>query len=146
MKKAYIITSGNYSDYHIVAVFSKLSTAEEYVSKYNQHTRWDDALVEEWDIDTPVGEHFGLVIRMSKDGEFKESYEFNGREQGFYCFDPKGNLVWRVATFDLERAIKVVNEKRVQILAMNLWGQEEQLTSALKEDSNIAAEEDRSGR
>lgn len=49
--KAYIVTSGEYSDYHICAVFLDKSTAEEYVKRFNSSEGcYDAAGISEWDI------------------------------------------------------------------------------------------------
>lgn len=46
--KIYIVTKGDYSDYHIEAVFESKKKAELYV-KY--HSSWDEPRIEEWDTD-----------------------------------------------------------------------------------------------
>lgn len=51
--KAYIVTSGSYSEYHIEAVFSTAELAEEYVARVNGPDEWSDRRVEEWDMDEP---------------------------------------------------------------------------------------------
>ena len=50
-KKAYIVTSGDYSDYHIVAVFTDHEKAEHFLGVYNS-THWasSQAEIEEYTI------------------------------------------------------------------------------------------------
>ena len=47
--KVYVVTSGMYSDYSIVAVFTVKEKAEAFV-KYNNHS-WDGLYIEEYDTD-----------------------------------------------------------------------------------------------
>ena len=51
-KKAYIVTSGSYSDYHIVAVFTDHEKAEHFLGVYNstQHWAFSQAEIEEYTI------------------------------------------------------------------------------------------------
>lgn len=48
-KKIYIVTSGNYSDYHIDAVFSTKNKAESYIQQHGTGYR-----IEEYDLDEEV--------------------------------------------------------------------------------------------
>ena len=48
--KIYIVTSGEYSDYHINAVFSTKEEAEKYCALNNKAgDNWTDCEIEEWD-------------------------------------------------------------------------------------------------
>lgn len=50
----YVVTSGEYSDYHIDAIFSTKEKAEEYIkihARYNQGYYSDRAGIEEWEMD-----------------------------------------------------------------------------------------------
>lgn len=52
MNKVYIVTSGDYSDYHIDAVFSTKQGAEKYCALKNTCDRYSDFYnIEEYDID-----------------------------------------------------------------------------------------------
>lgn len=46
MNKVYIVTSGEYSDYHIDAVFASYRQAKEYLKKHNNE--FDSHDIEEW--------------------------------------------------------------------------------------------------
>ena len=51
IRTSYIITSGNYSDYHIVAVFMDRQQAEHFLWCYNRtHSRYNQADIETWKI------------------------------------------------------------------------------------------------
>ncbi len=48
----YVVTSGEYSDYRINAVFSTKAWAQIYVDKHNAQTSYhDNANIEEWTVD-----------------------------------------------------------------------------------------------
>ena len=64
-------------------------------------------------------------VCMSKEGEVIRTHNsFNDIELGFQLYSnaPEVYLWWVVETDNLERSIRVVNEKRIQILAHNIWG------------------------
>ncbi|KKK61798.1 hypothetical protein LCGC14_3010720 [marine sediment metagenome] len=118
VRKIYIVTSGAYSDYGIDAVFSRRELAEEFSGLK------EDSVVEEWDIDHPKKGWSLTVVRMGKRGGVKDIWhEVLSRFYlpGFQTFDVNSNLVWAVGTQDEKRAVKVVNEKRAQILAQGFW-------------------------
>ncbi len=52
MKKIYIVTTGEYSDYQIVACFSSKEKAEKYSAVKNDSERWSPYYVEEYDVDS----------------------------------------------------------------------------------------------
>ena len=69
-KKIYIVTSGEYSDYRIDAVFSTRELAEDYI----QHNG-TDYRIEEYNLDEEIDRNTKLwrVEFDIKDGEFKEA-------------------------------------------------------------------------
>lgn len=52
MKKIYIVTTGEYSDYQIVACFSSKEKAEKYSAVKNASERWSPYYIEEYDVDS----------------------------------------------------------------------------------------------
>ena len=51
MNKVYIITQGEYSDYHIVKVFDTREKAEEYTKLANTFNHiWGDYMIEEYEV------------------------------------------------------------------------------------------------
>lgn len=54
MNKVYIVTEGDYSDYHIEACFTTKQKAEEYIenSKKVEDSNWYRPGLEVWDLDT----------------------------------------------------------------------------------------------
>jgi len=71
-----------------------------------------------------------IEVWMAEDGTVRKVVRKHTcvEASGFICWDytsPDYNtkvLSWRVRTGDETRAIKVVNEKRAQLLALDLWG------------------------
>ena len=62
--KIYLVSTGEYSDYGIVAAFSTQEKAEEL-----QHIIGDnDASVEEFDVNPKVGKYTQYTVFMKKDG------------------------------------------------------------------------------
>lgn len=54
MNKAYIVTSGDYSDYHIVKVFCNKEKAELYIKCQKYGDNYSDFEIEEYDIEEEV--------------------------------------------------------------------------------------------
>lgn len=52
MKKIYIVTTGEYSDYQIVTCFSSKKKAEKYCAIKNDSDKWSKYYVEEHDVDS----------------------------------------------------------------------------------------------
>ena len=70
------------------------------------------------------------------------------REVELYYADRPGTkpvkrtvLRWPVETEDAERAIKVANEKRVQLIALGIWGNNDALGQLLKKGDSIPNED-----
>ena len=52
MSKVYIVTSGEYSDYHIDACFSTKQKAQEFIKNAKKTKEfWDEPSIEKWDLD-----------------------------------------------------------------------------------------------
>lgn len=120
--KVYVVTTGQYSDFGIRAVFSIEASAQEYIEV--QGNLLETPGIEEYDLDMPKEEWKCTRVRMAQDGRVIETEPIID-VQGFIYFDSSGNLVWTVRSDDQDWAIKVVNEKRAQIIARNIWGNNE---------------------
>ena len=120
----YVVTSGEYSSYDIQGVFTDKILAGELVDKLNE--AWKDlhekVRIEEFYLNLPVDEFEVTTVRMTKEGSVLEVLHSVGRDTGTHGFDHPGNLLWSIYGKDEERAIKVTNEKRAQLIANNLWG------------------------
>ncbi len=130
-KSVFIVTQGSYSDYHICGVYSTRALAESAVDELNRATTYyGDQDIEEWFIDNCAGapgSRREFSITMKQDGtvtKFEmgdypscapsgERYRRHDTPADAWCFN--------VMAETLEHAIKIVNEKRIQMLAMNDW-------------------------
>jgi len=119
--EVYVVTEGSYSSYHIVAVFTDKEIAEKLAGQLE-----DGNTVETYETDE-YSEYVrqGLMlydITMLKDGTTKHVYETS------YMDNPTGLNVWNneelyavVWARDKQHAIKIVNEKRAQLIATGEW-------------------------
>ena len=128
--KVYIVTRGEYSDYHICAVFTKRKDAAKYIERTKRVDDWlsEEKRIETWPLDQPPEEWVLTLVWMDDALNVLRTYQSSGVEDkaGFYAW---GNLSgkapelgWHVATDSVERAVKVVAEKAAQIKALGLWG------------------------
>lgn len=134
--KVYVVTSGCYSGYGIEAVFSTRELADLYCAKMNAHrTSYYHARVEAYPLDDGEAEIRGnrtpYRVMMTKDGTVEHVRPYTGEwPTGKPWFDAEwewGKLVgYRTLMLDVwatdaEHAVKIVNERRAQILALNEW-------------------------
>jgi len=119
--KVYVVTTGQYSDYGITAICSTKEMGEYANLLYGDEANG----VDEWEVDElpkhPEGKlPFTVQMKESGDSEvkresigyFKEKCEPYGDDETF-CFD-----VWAK---DEQHAVKIANEKRVQLIANGEW-------------------------
>ena len=114
----YVVTSGDYSDYMINAVYSDKDKADEYRKNF----KCDD--VKEYELNpSPIPLRF-IQVDMKDNGDVCGiRHEISDENiSGILWYIKSRNMFsWNVQTTDEERAIKVANEKRIQILANNCW-------------------------
>ena len=134
--KVYIVTSGAYSDYHIDAVFSTKENAEKYNNIYGEGD-FDD--IEEFEVDDEMAlinrirdEKITIyLVCMDRDGNVKEVSKESpcislekellaGKHRHILYADC---MDMRVIAKDEKHAVKIVNERRVQLIANNEWKQ-----------------------
>lgn len=137
MDSIYLVTAGDHSDYGVIAAFSTQEKAEEYSKAYDSRG-YAKSNVEEFELDPSPETYTYTRVVMDETGdsttELRTQFVSDCR-LGFLTYWEflPGNLagkrgyglVWNVHTDDKERAVKVVDEKRAQILANELWGNSE---------------------
>jgi hypothetical protein len=129
-QKIYVVTAGCYSAYHIVGVFSTKEKAEEFVKKYNKtasdlnKAEIEEYILDQLERDLPPG-HKLFFVRMTREGVVREVEEVKLSDfYGFdFGFDLSGNLFCTVSAKDQAHAVKIVNERRVYLIASNQWGE-----------------------
>jgi hypothetical protein len=122
-KEIYVVTEGQWSDYSIVGVYSTKSLAERAAKVFN-------GSVETYELDeyaAPLAQGKKVFfVRMHRDGEVIEAHPYNSDHLlNITDFDHWGNLITSVWAKDEQTAVKIANECRLQLVAMNRWGEEE---------------------
>lgn len=134
MAKVYLVTDGDYSDYHVVAAFTTEALAEAFVAWYGS------GLVEEYELDEVPqlmrdGTH-QYHVRMWRDGDCEveraSSFDLEPTTYSFRCAPRFGrisrhyehNLSVYVITKSKEQAVKIANETRTQLIANGQWPEE----------------------
>jgi hypothetical protein len=114
MSEVYIVTEGEYSDYKIVAVFTDKALATKCADLVSGD-------VETWTVDADAGQwRAGLrpwTVRMMEDGSTRwGAYETTAvnedDEDNFF-----GYIKMSMWARSKEHAIKIANERRIQMLA-----------------------------
>ncbi len=126
----YVVTSGQYSDYRIHAVFSTEALAGRYIEAIRRP--YDDVHIEQYELDAfkmslrKGFNYFG--IRMTKDGDSKVERASPDEHDTEPCkiFDNRkfgSGVILYVETWakDEQHAVKIANEKRVQLIALGKW-------------------------
>jgi hypothetical protein len=131
MKKVYAATSGSYSDYGVVAIFSTREAAELFIERHpDRCSEWND--VEEYDLDPGVPQmrkgYSHWMVQMGEDGS-----TFSAEARGGYSLGAKPDkslrtpqgTVHRTRWFnwygwakDQQHALKIANEHRIKLLVI----------------------------
>ena len=118
--KVYIVTSGEYSDYHIDRVFSTEAKAREFVE--HMGNQYD---IEEYDLDeeTPRGVFGYHVTFMDNSDVVVEKIDFGtgkyNRNDTLQWSKFCKNRIWfNVEAKDAPHAVKIASERFMQIKAM----------------------------
>ena len=123
----YAVERGEYSDYRICGLFSTKEKAEEYIKliEWAEEKTYDEPSIAEWTIDNPKISTKSIIVWMKKDGEVYTTIKSIRYDTGYFGFmlgKDGERFGWVVNTDSEERAIKVANEKRAQIIAAGIWG------------------------
>lgn len=136
MATIYLVTDGEYSDYRVLGVYSTEEKAEA------ARNLWvAENAIEEYELDamseTPPG-LFPFEVSMDAQGNTKNtrrvSVEFFKPENRPYGDDV--HVDFRVWATDQEHAIKIANEHRTQLIAMNQWTASYPVWLARKQKNN----------
>lgn len=133
MTKIWALEDGEYSDYHVIGVFSSRENAE-IVQKVTRGT------IAEWPLDPAVKEiNQGLTtwrVLMLRNGDVESAksigpmfwaiggrhYVWERTKAPAYLGSVIPDVLWaEVWARDQQHAIKIVNEKRAQMIAMDEW-------------------------
>ena len=129
MSKVYIVTSGYYSDHHVVSVHSTEEGARE-VAKVTP-----DSDVEEHEVDSVGGYPKDMslycvlmdVTGLAEGVQMCDPEYHKGFENAFLTTVRGPRYYHYMWARDQNHAIKIANERRMQMLAENRWGVREDL-------------------
>lgn len=116
--KAYVITRGSYSDYHICAVTLDKDRAEKLRKMFSDH--WNKANIEEYTLDEKKKRRkYGVMFDV--EGAFKRFYaeECDLHDDGFiddWNDDDGGITVW-VESADEAHALKIAQDRLAEYKA-----------------------------
>lgn len=120
--KVYVITKGEYSDYHICGVALDEERAKILAKKFS--SRWDDAEVEEYDTEKweEAASKNLYSIRFDEKGHVEHLEPacldyYGGEDQVIPVLYGPGVLKVEVLAEDSQAAIKIAAEKRAKYLA-----------------------------
>lgn len=122
MSKIYIVADGDYSDYRIIGASTSRESAERIQKAFKAcylH-ELDDAVAISSDL-SPFQvkiSDLGVVHSVTL---AKNAYEMRA------AFDGGGNMRTGIWARDVEHAVKIANERRVQVKALNAWDDEDRL-------------------
>jgi len=131
IKYVYVVTKGEYSDYHIEAIFSSKQLADKFVGDNLNYN------VEKYPLNLPSTEWFITRVSMVKDGSIWDTAIVKTTliPEGLDDWHPylNGRLIWNVKTDNQDYAVKIVSEKRRIILANDAWDKNELTRNLFKE-------------
>lgn len=122
MAKIYIVTSGEYSDYHIEAVFSTREKAEEYIQQHGTQYRIephgvDEVIVDKknkiWEVSMRF-DNFELDYCEPFENEYYALYKDTFRYDTLWHYE---KIKQYIEADSMERAVKVASERMAQIKA-----------------------------
>lgn len=134
------IEQGTYSDYHVVGIFTSKERAQVVCDAINVGRHYDEAVIVEWSLDPAFDDLRAgrslFAVRMLRDGNVEDvrQAEVSGGSIGAtpYIWRRSQALAYREKNIEdclcatvfadgVAHAVKIVNEKRLQMIAMNQW-------------------------
>ena len=129
LQAAFLVTRGDYSDYRVCAVFTEKALAEKYIDSFKGNS-YEEFRIENYALNPYQYElkndYKPFFLRMTKEGNCTEinvkdsSYGFEDEDIDF-GFDVNKNMYISIFAKDETHAVKIANEKRVQLIAGNRW-------------------------
>lgn len=135
MKQIYIITSGEYSDYHINGVYSDYDIASKALGS-DKHSRIECHVMDPDDAHiTELGNKAVFVVSMDRNGDstctlLDDNWSYVGKvywekygqwDGGKWIEKSPTKLIMVVLARHSHHAVKIANEKRAAILADDSW-------------------------
>jgi hypothetical protein len=127
----YIVTAGEYSSYHIVAVFADKEAADAFVAQHQGAfgNYGDDGQIEEWQIATrdilTLTPYYVVMDATGQVDRVRSSLRDIGEAQQGYTNVASHRDGTSMVTYSLARddahAIKIANERRSILLGLERW-------------------------
>lgn len=143
MTTVYLVSSGEYSSYGVGPVFSTEALAQEYIDKWakfgdNEYGIEERELDPEHELNIPLQNgwsHFEVIMFKNGSSNIKKTKPlgkyvenatgFLGQHWIENKFSKEITLFCHVWSKDENGAVKIVNEKRVHLIASGQWDKEE---------------------
>ena len=125
--KVYVVTQGEYSDYHICGVALDEERAEAIKKHFNVDNEWEQTNIEVYDTETYNEGNLLTIyyINISKSGDDVDVFNETpiapvDRLNNSYRFDNRGDFIACVTAKDRDHALKIAFDKRAKMLAEKL--------------------------
>lgn len=115
--KIYVITQGEYSDYHIVGVTLDRGKAERWVNEYNMGKAYDDAQIEEYETDVFGRDDLYKYSVKREYGEVSADLLSDADYTYEYIFSDDGDFRFVVYARDKEQAKKIAYDRIAKMKA-----------------------------
>jgi hypothetical protein len=128
-QEVFLVTRGDYSEYRVCAVFSEKALAKKYVDSF-QRNSYEQFMIEKYTLNPYQYElkrdYKPFFLIMTREGNCIEiniknsPYGFEDEDINI-SIDRNNNMHISIFAKDETHAIKIANEKRVQLIAGNRW-------------------------
>lgn len=135
--KVYVVTEGDYSDYHIEAIFTEKEQAEKYIALHTSRCYYDWN-IEEWEVDaTHIDGEVKMLYRYSAD--FRRD---NERYRWAYKTDVEGGITGKAVADEIKReqTDDFIHDFHRGIIGYSVFLDEPDLDKALKIFDDYLAE------
>ena len=123
MTTIYVVTDGEYSDYHICGVFDNENLAQKLIDAICGSGRIEEYELNPHERELEAG-YKPFMVRMDRNGNTIQvdmhKVHF-AHDNDNYMFDRNGNMVIECMARDRIHAIKIANERRAMLIASGRW-------------------------
>ena len=147
-KKAYVVTTGDYSDYHICGVFDSLPNAKRAKKLFG-----DESRIEKYEINKipkSPKDMFFYDVTMDRSGNTKACLNYGIENVIDYSsveyIDDDNQLVCTLWAKNKKHAVKIANERRTQLIALNKYPVPSQEANDKDEDESSTSSVDNEGK
>jgi len=136
MKKIYLVSTGDYSEYRIEGVYSTKKKALEAKKRYGSMNDIEEYVIDEMP-DCPNGLYLFEVV-MDRWGNSCTSNHIDMRNIHYlWTWHDDNNIYFTLWAKDKKHAVKIANEHRAHIIALNLWPKNYQHYAEIHDSGSI---------